>query len=569
MSLLTKVTTAYVVFKSSISNLVPRLLNSKLEDSISVKDFGAKGDWNTDTQTGADDTQAIQNAINYLASLGSRRKGGKLCLRFPAGVYRVAGKLHIPSSIHFGLEIVGDGWASTCIRWDQTNPDYALECDVEYISFRSLGLFGTLSDSTPFEEGKPKGFKHKLASNRPDIDVIFRDCLIQQFDTFIYAYGRGVTFDHCVIGFTRYLMNIVASTDTTFLSDTSPNNGPYTGMRHYAVRNCRFDVCSRVYLITGEGKQREHINGILFANNDMTYVDVLIEGADAGIRRAVIADNVGLQCFASGVIQVKHFAFGTITGNNFSKGYDDYNGTMQSITSLIIASGVVSKTVISGNNIRGIKGNIVDAQGACDGVTISNNTFPHAWENNVQTNCFVFYSPQDCNQLVITDNTFPSASTAFVYNMFWTSQKSKRTIVRGNLANWSWTIGGLTFSPVVSATTGTWTNRATWRYESGKVYMDFMLTGTGVTDTTGNITMTLPVPTKPSTPAITSGYSGGGSIHRTAGFEQSGAAWLGVDIGQTLATFTRTTNLLPTPLTWGSRNSSVVSIYGSLVYQVD
>lgn len=545
---------------------VNRTLHDKLADTVSVKDFGAKGDYNTDTGQGADDTQAIQNAINYLASLGSRRKGGKLCLRFPAGVYKVSGKLIIPSSIHFGLEIVGDGWASTCVRWDHENPDYALECEVEYISFRSIGLFGTLSDGVPFDKNKPKGFKHKLKSNAPDIDVVFRDCLVQQFDTFIFAYGRGVTFDNCIIGFVRNLMNIVASSETKFREDTSANNGPYTGMRHYAVRNCRFDVCSRVYLITGDGKQRGHINGILFANNDMTYVDVLIEGADAGIRRAVISNNVGLQCFASGVIQVKHFVLGTITGNNWSKGYDDYNGTMQSITSVILASGSVSDTVISGNNIRGIKGNIVDAQGVCKAVTITGNTFHAAWENNVQTNCIVFYSPKDCEHLNITNNTFNSKSTAYKYHLFYTAQKSKHTVVRGNLAPWTWTTSSLTYTPTITSTTGTWTTYGKWYYENGMVTVDFMLLGQGVTDSSGNIQMSLPTPTVPMASAITGSYSGGGTINKYSGFTQAGASSLSVCIDKDVASFERTTDLITTRMTWGSRSGSTVSLYGTLKY---
>lgn len=53
-----------------------------LKHKISVKDFGAKGDWNG--TTGTDDTISIQNAINYLVSIG----GGTLF--FPNGNYKIS-----------------------------------------------------------------------------------------------------------------------------------------------------------------------------------------------------------------------------------------------------------------------------------------------------------------------------------------------------------------------------------------------------------------------------------------------------------------------------------------------
>ena len=60
------------------TNAVATTVQSKLREVVSVKDFGAKGDGTTD------DTTAIQNAIDYAASLG----GGTVYL--PAGNYVVS-----------------------------------------------------------------------------------------------------------------------------------------------------------------------------------------------------------------------------------------------------------------------------------------------------------------------------------------------------------------------------------------------------------------------------------------------------------------------------------------------
>lgn len=72
---------------------------------INVKDYGAIGD-NT-----ADDTSAIQSAINALSSNGG-------VLRFPAGTYKITSPLILPAN--GGISIIGDGRNCTVIEKDGT-----------------------------------------------------------------------------------------------------------------------------------------------------------------------------------------------------------------------------------------------------------------------------------------------------------------------------------------------------------------------------------------------------------------------------------------------------------------
>lgn len=95
-------------------NGVGRTLYSKLLDlSFGVKDLGAVGDGV------ADDTIAIQNALNYLNTYGGT-------LYFPAGKYRITSALSITFTFTANQDInrpsiKGDGPGNTQIQWDGIN----------------------------------------------------------------------------------------------------------------------------------------------------------------------------------------------------------------------------------------------------------------------------------------------------------------------------------------------------------------------------------------------------------------------------------------------------------------
>ena len=92
------------------TSFVERTFNHKLDEQISVRDFGAVGDGSTD------DSVALQRAIDQIyspsgssySSVGVRRR-----IHFPAGTYNLAGNcLVLPSH----ASIFGDGAQSTFIK---------------------------------------------------------------------------------------------------------------------------------------------------------------------------------------------------------------------------------------------------------------------------------------------------------------------------------------------------------------------------------------------------------------------------------------------------------------------
>jgi hypothetical protein len=112
-----------VSYEPPFTNSVATNVENKLAQTVSVKDFGAVGDWNgtqSSPGTGTDDTAAIQAAIDYCISAGAG-------LFFPPGRYRTTAPLVIDRSFNtedpinggmYGISLIGGGAASCQIASD-------------------------------------------------------------------------------------------------------------------------------------------------------------------------------------------------------------------------------------------------------------------------------------------------------------------------------------------------------------------------------------------------------------------------------------------------------------------
>lgn len=136
-------------FLQSGANAVPSFAQDKLRESVSVRDFGAKGDGVTD------DTLSIQRAINYVQGTyvpgtSTSPWNGSCRLFFPAGYYILTDKLKVSAKI--ALEGEGQSEFSSGSRLVQTvaNKDiFALDTTVASfsISIEKLTLKSTIAGS--------------------------------------------------------------------------------------------------------------------------------------------------------------------------------------------------------------------------------------------------------------------------------------------------------------------------------------------------------------------------------------------------------------------------------------
>lgn len=120
------------VSQTSTSPLTPvyRSIQNVLDEWVSVKDFGAKGDGTTD------DTAAIDWAIRqiYVRTLNNTAPAVRRTLRFPAGKYKISSNIVIPPN----ATIVGEGKNNTII--EGTTSTVFLTCDS---LFQTAGAVGT------------------------------------------------------------------------------------------------------------------------------------------------------------------------------------------------------------------------------------------------------------------------------------------------------------------------------------------------------------------------------------------------------------------------------------------
>ena len=106
-----------------ISNSVQRTVQQRLDDYVSVKDFGAVGDDSTA------DVTAIQNAIDAIYintdTTASADTRARRVLFFPAGTYKINSALKIPPYAH----LVGEGPDKTIIKNSGSNAVMVMQDD--------------------------------------------------------------------------------------------------------------------------------------------------------------------------------------------------------------------------------------------------------------------------------------------------------------------------------------------------------------------------------------------------------------------------------------------------------
>lgn len=298
-----------------------RSWQDKVDEIISVKDFGAEGDGVTD------DTLAIQRALAevFSASYTANTVSARRALHFPAGVYVVADVLKIPS----WARITGDGINSTYIK--QTNSlvtTLLTFTDSKFQTGASIGTNGaTLPGYVTLENLSLQNLAGTSSSDTGDVVVIdsARNCFIRNVafvgtlsnpttaGSFTYAGVKfksqvqscsNITFENCMFTNTRYAVYANANAENIRIMN-SYIGGVYKGVKigdspTPATLPRNWKLIGNYFYSTGNRAVDCHagVTGILSSSN--SYRDCGNNFAGVGSPIASVIHFNGNSCYSIG-----------------------------------------------------------------------------------------------------------------------------------------------------------------------------------------------------------------------------------------------------------------------------
>ena len=214
----------YLGDATPISTSQQRSVASKLDEVVSVRDFGAKGDDSTA------DLTAIQNAIDEIyRDTDKTDTRSRRTLFFPAGTYRINASLTIPPHAH----LVGEGPDKTVIRNSGTNP-------VAVTEDTAGNVYGAITSAPTQIQISNITFKNTTANGGVSIDnatkVYFHNC---RFEGNYTAGGADVSTSKGIT---------VRSTSALPCANIYFNHCQFTTFARlvdlsYDVKNVRFNDC--------------------------------------------------------------------------------------------------------------------------------------------------------------------------------------------------------------------------------------------------------------------------------------------------------------------------------------
>lgn len=251
---------------------VTRTVVGKLQESVSVTDFGAVGDGVTDA------TDAFQAALDT-----------GLNVFVPDGTYLITAGLtmdvsgqQIFGSAGTGLNYATIGGARIIFSVDDAAVSpVLLTCTAPQALVANLQFTGDSGNTTDIcIKGELTG------SNTDDLDISVVDCMITGFYEAVIGIGRGVQVDRCTIVQATYAVTVDWPSSGTAGADIQTAD-LYKG-RATQIVNCRMHSCTYTCRVIGYD-----LRGALIANNSVDIGDgLLVVEQGAGLKGCVVSGNV-------------------------------------------------------------------------------------------------------------------------------------------------------------------------------------------------------------------------------------------------------------------------------------
>lgn len=181
---------ALVTFTQAGAGAVSRDMQSKARDTISIKDFSAKGDSVTD------DTAAIQAALYAANAIAQGRPAYGITVHFPAGTYKTTSTITIPAYVNLLGETVEGVIINALFNGDAFQDDTTGGSSYLYFTrIEEISIYKSQTDGTGNTTGKAVNFRHNASMCR------FRRLRIYGGEYAIYGENLGYSmwnnFDGC------------------------------------------------------------------------------------------------------------------------------------------------------------------------------------------------------------------------------------------------------------------------------------------------------------------------------------------------------------------------------------
>lgn len=164
-----------ITYNQGGTGALDRTVTDRLQERVSVLDFGATGDGVTD------DTAAIQAAIDYAASASTAFKNG-VCVYIPGGEYVISSTINVNvPQIH----IKGDGFGTQLVRNIDYGTAFLVQTDTPDLTKLKLVEFSDFYVLSKAADNSGSIFKCNRCSQ-----LWFNDVIIQDF-------YRGITLSGC------------------------------------------------------------------------------------------------------------------------------------------------------------------------------------------------------------------------------------------------------------------------------------------------------------------------------------------------------------------------------------
>ena len=269
------------------ANPVKRYWQDKLDDVVSVKDFGATGDGVTN------DAAAINRAISqiYLYNRVQTVAAARRTIYFPAGVYLLSGDvIRIPP----WLRIIGDGMASTIIKQTDATQNCVLQfSDSKLQTGSNLGRYNAaLATNVNIE--------NLALHNENERDVV----VIESTDT---ATFRLVAFTSTVTG-------------------TDEGIAVYAGVRFKSAKqttqNINFDLCQfngvRYHMVADDSARNVKVNGCTVRGGRQGLVLAKNSGVNDTVANFRITNTLFADIATEAIRTYASCLNAVSTGNTFS-----------------------------------------------------------------------------------------------------------------------------------------------------------------------------------------------------------------------------------------------------------